>query len=87
MDILVEVNIGREENKSGVEPEKLEELLCEISQFEGISVKGLMAIPPICENKHKTPYLYDCIYKNTQKFVKRGCIFILNDVYLTMSTR
>jgi pyridoxal phosphate enzyme (YggS family) len=53
MDVLVEVNIGREENKSGVEPEKLEELLCEISQFEGISVKGLMAIPPICENQHK----------------------------------
>lgn len=53
MDVLVEVNIGREENKSGVEPEKLEELLCEIAKFEGISVKGLMAIPPICENQHK----------------------------------
>ncbi len=52
-DILVEVNIGREENKSGVFPENLEELLCEISQIEGISVKGLMAIPPICDNKHK----------------------------------
>lgn len=52
-DILVEVNIGREENKSGVYPENLEELLCEISQIEGISVKGLMTIPPICDNKHK----------------------------------
>lgn len=52
-DILIEVNIGREENKSGVYPENLEELLCEISQIEGISVKGLMTIPPICDNKHK----------------------------------
>lgn len=52
-DILVEVNIGREENKSGVYPENLEELLCEISEIEGISVKGLMTIPPICDNKHK----------------------------------
>lgn len=52
-DILVEVNIGREENKSGVYPENLEELLCEISKMEGISVKGLMTIPPICDNKHK----------------------------------
>lgn len=52
-DILVEVNIGREENKSGVYPENLEELLCQISQIEGISVKGLMTIPPICDNKHK----------------------------------
>ena len=52
-DILVEVNIGREQNKSGAYPENLEELLCEISQIEGISVKGLMTIPPICDNKHK----------------------------------
>lgn len=52
-DILVEVNIGNEDNKSGVLPENLEELLCQISQIEGISVKGLMTIPPICENKQK----------------------------------
>lgn len=51
MNILVEVNIGREENKSGVYPENLEELLCGIKDIEGISVKGLMAIPPICEEK------------------------------------
>ena len=52
-DILVEVNIGREENKSGVYPENLEDLLCQIAEIDGISVKGLMAIPPICDNKHK----------------------------------
>ena len=59
-DILVEVNIGREENKSGVFEENLEELLCEIAQLEGISVKGLMTIPPICENEHKiSKYFYN----------------------------
>lgn len=52
-DILVEVNIGKEENKSGIYPEQLEELLCQIAQIEGISVKGLMTIPPICENEQK----------------------------------
>lgn len=52
-DILVEVNIGKEENKSGVMPEKLEELLNNISGFEGINVKGLMTIPPICDNTQK----------------------------------
>ncbi len=52
-DILVEVNIGREENKSGVFEENLEELLMQIAQIKGISVKGLMTIPPICDNRHK----------------------------------
>lgn len=59
-DILVEVNIGREENKSGVFEENLEELLCQIAELEGVSVKGLMSIPPICDNKHKiSNYFYN----------------------------
>lgn len=48
-DILVEVNIGKEENKSGVMPEMLEELVEEISTLPAVKVKGLMTIPPICE--------------------------------------
>lgn len=52
-DILVEVNIGQEESKSGVLPESLEELLFQLKEIENISVRGLMCIPPICENKQK----------------------------------
>lgn len=52
-DILIEVNVGREENKSGVMPENLEELLYQIAPLDNISVQGLMAIPPICENEQK----------------------------------
>ena len=51
MNILIEVNIGREENKSGIMPEQLEELLYAVKDIEGINVKGLMSIPPICEEK------------------------------------
>ncbi|MBQ6153122.1 MAG: YggS family pyridoxal phosphate-dependent enzyme [Ruminococcus sp.] len=49
-DILLEVNIGREENKSGVMPEALDELIGEVREIPHIRVKGLMTIPPICEN-------------------------------------
>lgn len=52
-DILIEVNIGDEESKSGVEVEKVEDLIYEIKDFDNISVKGLMCIPPICENTQK----------------------------------
>lgn len=50
MDVLVEVNIGREESKGGVLPEALLECVDEIRTLPGIRVKGLMAIPPICDN-------------------------------------
>lgn len=52
-DVLVEVNIGMEESKSGVMPENLHELLDEIKDYDNISVKGLMTIPPICDSKQK----------------------------------
>lgn len=46
---LVEVNVGKEESKSGIFLEELEETLCEIAELPAIKIKGLMTIPPICE--------------------------------------
>ena len=51
MKVLVEVNIGREESKGGVLPEALLECIDEIRTFPGLRVEGLMAIPPICEDR------------------------------------
>lgn len=48
-DVLIEVNIGREEAKSGVLPECTDELLARLSEMDGIKVRGLMAIPPNVE--------------------------------------
>lgn len=53
MPVLVEVNIGKEESKSGVMPEDVLEFVRKISALKGISVEGLMAIPPKSENKEK----------------------------------
>lgn len=47
MNILVEVNIGNEISKSGVDSSQLNELIEEIAQMKNVSIKGLMAIPPI----------------------------------------
>ena len=62
-DLLVEVNIGREENKSGVFEENLEELLCQIAELDGISVQGLMTIPPICDNKQKISHYFNKMHR------------------------
>lgn len=59
MDILLEVNIGNEESKSGFAPEETEQAVRKIAEMPGISVKGLMAIPPI-----------DPLYENTRKYFR-----------------
>ena len=47
LDILLEVNIGREIQKAGVLPEQVEGLLVEINRScRSLIVKGLMAMPP-----------------------------------------
>lgn len=58
-DVLIEVNIGEEESKSGVQADKLYELIDEIKDFENISIKGLMCIPPICDSPQKNLKFFD----------------------------
>ena len=58
-NILIEVNIGREENKSGVLAEELEELLGRVSEMPNIKVRGLMTVPPICEKKTDVCKFFD----------------------------
>lgn len=53
-DILVEVNIGGEANKSGVAVGELYALLPEIAAFPGVRVRGLMAIPPAGADERET---------------------------------
>lgn len=49
-DILLEVNIGAEESKTGISAAELPALLEAAAAAEHIRVKGLMAIPPVNED-------------------------------------
>ena len=51
IDVLVEINSGAEESKSGVLPDEAEALCLEISQFENIKLRGFMTMAPRCEKK------------------------------------
>ena len=56
-DILLEVNIGREEAKSGLMKEELDEVLSAADQFPHVHIRGLMAIPPADSDPEQTrPY-------------------------------
>lgn len=46
MDILVEINVGREASKGGILPEEVNGFLDTLACYDNIRVVGLMAIPP-----------------------------------------
>ena len=62
-DILLEVNIGREENKSGFLKEELDEAIKEVSKISGIRLRGLMTIPPVCEKNSDAIPFFKEMYK------------------------
>ncbi|MGD9555753.1 MAG: YggS family pyridoxal phosphate-dependent enzyme [Mangrovibacterium sp.] len=46
MPVLIEINSGRESNKTGVTPENAEQLIREISALSNLLVQGLMTMGP-----------------------------------------
>ena len=62
-NVLIEVNIGREPQKSGVLPEQVEEILELVSITKGIKALGFMAIPPVSEENERNRYYFDIMFK------------------------
>lgn len=46
MDCLIEVNSGKEDNKTGILPEKVEELAVKVFKLQNIRISGLMTMGP-----------------------------------------
>ena len=61
-DILLEINIGNEESKTGFTVKEIYDLLPQISDFPNICVQGLMAIPPICQNPGENDKFFQEMY-------------------------
>lgn len=62
-DVLLEVNIGAEDSKTGMDESLLTETAHEISEMDGIFIRGLMAIPPICDNSAQVRSFFSRMHK------------------------
>ena len=51
MDVLIEVNIGDEDSKYGIEEKDVTEFIKELSAFKNIRVRGLMCVLPIAASE------------------------------------
>ena len=76
MDVLLEVNSGKEENKGGIFPEEVAEFYEKASAFENIRIRGLMTMAPRCESREEylkyfglTKKLFDELFKNDENAI------------------
>ena len=61
-DILLEINIGREESKSGFFLEEIHAILEQMVKYPNILVRGLMAIPPISQEPGENTKFFQEIF-------------------------
>ncbi len=64
MDILIQVNIAKEESKHGFEVEEIEEVFDSLINYPHVNVKGLMMMAPNIEPEQTRKY-----FKQTQELL------------------
>lgn len=61
MDVLIEINSG-EENKDGIDPSGVYELIEEASSLKNISIKGLMTMAPLGADQETLTKVFSALY-------------------------
>ncbi len=61
-DILLEINIGNEQSKTGFAKEEIHAILEQMAKYPNIFVRGLMAIPPISLEPGKNSKFFQEIF-------------------------
>jgi hypothetical protein len=56
LPVLVEVNIAGEQSKTGIDADQVKELVSLVSATEGLSLRGLMTMPPFLPAEQARPY-------------------------------
>ncbi len=81
-DVLLEINVGKEESKSGFSIEEVDSVLSQTGSFSAIRVLGFMAIPPICQNSTENHKFFQKMYNLsvdiTGKKYDNVCVNILS---------
>lgn len=83
VSVLVQVNIGREDTKSGLFEEDALEFIKKISKFENMSIEGLMTIPPRVDNKEEARKFFKSV-KRLFEDIKKLDIPNIDFKYLSM---
>lgn len=62
-NILIEVNVAKEESKFGLMPEELDEFVFEVAKFPHIQVQGLMTIAPFVDDPEENRGIFQRLRK------------------------
>lgn len=70
LNVLIQVNINHEENKSGVALEQVDELARTIAQMPNLLLRGLMCIPREDQSEQQLAQTYECMHDAFEKLAQ-----------------
>ena len=72
VDVLLEVNVAKEESKFGFDPEQVMDAAETISRFSHVRIQGLMTIAPFVEEPEKNREVFQKLYQLSVDIKKKN---------------
>ena len=72
LPVLLQVNLGQEATKFGAQEDEVIRLLEKMASLPGISVKGLMTMPPYFENPEESRPYFRALRELNEAISRRG---------------
>lgn len=76
MPVLIEINSGRESNKTGLMPELLEELILKMSALQNLRIQGLMTMGPRFGNPEDSRPYFVSTRTAFEKIASKGFLHV-----------
>ncbi|MBE6811668.1 MAG: YggS family pyridoxal phosphate-dependent enzyme [Ruminococcaceae bacterium] len=86
MPVLLELNIGEEESKTGFLPQNFTENALEIAEMDAIQVCGVMSVPPICDSQTEIRIWFEKVRKQYEKLKDNAKLKEMNILSMGMSS-
>jgi len=84
MDILIQVNIGYDSNKSGVMPDEAEALLRSLEKFPRLRPRGLMTMTPFSPDPEAARHYFRAMRQLGEEIKSRGLFNNVEKIELSM---
>ncbi|MDA3971319.1 MAG: YggS family pyridoxal phosphate-dependent enzyme [Desulfobulbaceae bacterium] len=82
--VLIQVNVGREGQKSGVLPEDTEELLNRMQEYPALEICGFMTMPPFAQEPEANRRYFSELRELGQGFQQQGLLAAQSPLELSM---
>jgi pyridoxal phosphate enzyme (YggS family) len=84
LDVLVQVNVGREPQKSGILPEEAKDLLQAMQSLTNLRVRGLMTMPPYGREPEESRPWFRALKKLSLELAETNCFYDNKAIELSM---